>query len=110
MNTLLVILSFIPYFILGWIAATKSSRVKTISLVLITTLYTNIHWMYLPDMGGETLNKKIEFYMEYAYSEGQIDYSKGDMRIEIDSIGNYNWCKSPWDNGKSPRYKFELNK
>ena len=44
--------------------------------------------------------------MEYAYSEGQIDYLKGEIKIGINKDSTYYWIESPWDNERPPKYNF----
>jgi hypothetical protein len=43
--------------------------------------------------------------MEYAYFEGQKDYLRGSIRIQVDADSNYTWGQTPWDNTeRQPKY------
>ncbi len=49
----------------------------------------------------EHTEKLTQIAMEYAYMEGQKDYSKGDIRIKFVNDENVIWIKSPWDSKDS---------
>lgn len=70
-------------------------------IIIIIIFYGGIYLEY------KFLTKpEIKKALEYAYSEGQIDYSNDDIRIKkIDST--YIWVRSPWNDGKEPTYNFE---
>lgn len=51
-----------------------------------------------------TSSNKLQEGLEYAYFEGQRDYSNGNIRIAFTEDSCWVWTKSPWDNGDMPIY------
>lgn len=50
----------------------------------------------------------LNILLEYNYMRGQIDYSKGDIRVE-QRKESYYWIKGPW-NLDSEQFVFESQK
>lgn len=58
---------------------------------------------------NEELNQIVQERMEEAYFEGQKDAIHGDIRIEQNADSCYFWVQSPWDSGKEPIFRPDLN-
>jgi hypothetical protein len=50
----------------------------------------------------EYISSRDDKVAEWAYAQGQIEYSQGDIRVS-NCGGKWIWIKSPWNNGDKPK-------
>ena len=60
---------------------------------------------YVHRKHDERAERIIQEAQEWAFYQGQLRYSEGDIRIKKGSDSVYHWSKSPWNSGKEPIYK-----
>ena len=61
--------------------------------------------VYVDEELREDVTNLVQVTAEEAYYEGQKDAIEGDIRIEKNQEGVYEWTKSCWDSGREPSFQ-----
>jgi hypothetical protein len=82
---------------IGIINGTLTSKAPVTTIVVTDDIINESSSIEVDASNSTTIKASVRKAMEYAYFEGQKDYSEGDVRIQLREDGRWEWTKSCWD-------------
>ena len=71
------------------------------TLIFINVVFTV--WVIIL-LSSRITRADLQELTEVAYFEGQRDALNSDIRITVDSMGNWKWISSPWEDNRPVIY------
>jgi len=82
---------------IGIINGTLTSTAPVTTIIVTDDIISESSAIEVDASNSTTIKASVRKAMEYAYFEGQKDYSEGDVRIQLREDGQWEWTKSCWD-------------